>query len=93
MTRSPDTDQPGHAHRSPMRFRGAAALLVAVLVLAGCGDDDSSAAAASDPAAVIAAYEAAFNAHDLDAVVAVFATDAVTAAVFLIVSVASSLYR
>ena len=49
----------------------------AVLVLAGCGDDDSSAAADSDPAAVIAAYEAAFNAHDLDEVVAVFATDAV----------------
>lgn len=76
MTRA-DTDQPKRAHRSPMRSGVAVGVLVALLVLAGCGDDDSSAAADPDPAAVISAYETAFNAHDLDAVVAVFATDAV----------------
>jgi hypothetical protein len=37
-----DTDQPVRVGRSPMRFRVAAGLLVAVLVLAGCGDDDDN---------------------------------------------------
>lgn len=71
-------DRLKRAYRSPVQFGMAATgLLIAVFVLAGCGDDDSGAAADSDPAAVIVAYEAAVNAHDLDAIVAVFATDAV----------------
>ena len=62
---------------APMRFGVVAGVLLAVLVLAGCSDDDSDDATDSDPAAVIVAYEDAVNAHDLDAIVAVFATDAV----------------
>jgi hypothetical protein len=53
MTMS-DSERAGRVYRSPMRLRGAAGLLVAVLVLAGCGDDDADQA---DPPAVSADHE------------------------------------
>jgi len=53
MTMS-DSELAGRVYRSPMRLRGAAGLLVAVLVLAGCGDDDADQA---DPPAVSADNE------------------------------------
>jgi len=51
-------DRLWRAYRSPMRFGVAAGVLVAIVVLAGCGDDDSSAAADSDPAAVVVSESA-----------------------------------
>jgi hypothetical protein len=53
MTMS-DGERAGRAYRSPARLHGAAGLLVAVLVLAGCGDDDAD---QSDPPAVSADHE------------------------------------
>jgi uncharacterized protein (TIGR02246 family) len=53
-------------------------LAVVAVVLVGCGDDDDAESGDdSDAAAVIEAYEAAYNSGDLDAVVAVFSEDAV----------------
>jgi pimeloyl-ACP methyl ester carboxylesterase len=47
------SDQPSHEHRSLMRLGLAiAGLLIAVVVVAGCGDDDSGDAVDSDPAGV-----------------------------------------
>ena len=54
----------------------AATLMVIVLagLLAACGGDDDE---AQDPAAVVAAYEEARTAGDVDAMIALFAEDAV----------------
>ena len=61
----------------PGQGRRALALGVVVLILAGaCGDDDG-APAADDPAAVVEAYRVAYNAHDVDAVMALFTEDSV----------------
>jgi hypothetical protein len=51
-----DTDHPGRVYRSPMRFRVVAGVLLAVVVLAGCGDDDANQA---DPGAVLADHDEA----------------------------------
>lgn len=52
-------------------------MLVAVLVLARCGDDDSADDADTDPAAVLADYQATINAGDVDALMSLYADDAV----------------
>lgn len=42
--RMPETERPRRADRSPPRFGTAAvSLLIAAVVLAGCGDDDKTA--------------------------------------------------
>ncbi len=55
----PKIDRPGRAHRPPMRFGVAVGVLVALLVLAGCGDDDSG---GGDSAAFCDAIERSENA-------------------------------
>ena len=53
-------------------------VLTGTLVLAACSDDDGSGSSgASDPAEVVEAYVAAYNAQDIDRVMAFFAEDAV----------------
>lgn len=53
-------------------------VLTGTLALAACGDDDGSgSSAASDPAEVVEGYAAAYNARDIDRVMAFFAEDAV----------------
>ena len=63
-------------HRSSYRgwtfwTRAALLLTLTVVLAAGCAGDDA------DPADVLQAYVDAYNVHDLDGVVAVFAEDAV----------------
>ena len=48
-----------------------------MLVLVACGGDNDAESAASDPEAVLADYEDARNAGDVDALVALYAEDAV----------------
>ena len=70
-------DQPSHEHRSPMRLGlGLAGLLIAVVVVAGCGDDDSGDATGSDPEAALDAYADGINARSIDDVMAAFAEEA-----------------
>ena len=72
MTR-PDTDHARPMYRSPMRFRVAAGVLVAILVLAGCGDDDADQGA--DPEAGLNAWVDGINANSVDDVMNAFAED------------------
>ena len=48
-----------------------------VLVVAACGDDGSGSSRAGAPGEVVQAYVAAYNAQDIDGVMALFAEDAV----------------
>lgn len=54
-------------------------VLTATLVLAACGGDDdgSGSSGVSDPASVVEGYVAAYNAQDIERVMAFFAEDAV----------------
>ncbi len=53
-------------------------VLTGVLVPVACSDDDGSGSSGdSDPAEVVQGYVAAYNAQDIDAVMAFFAEDAV----------------
>ena len=54
-------------------------VLAGTLVLAGCSDDNdgSGSSGTSDPAEVVEGYVAAYNAQDIDRVMAFFAEDAV----------------
>ena len=52
-----------------------ALVLTVLLVVVGCGGDDDS--AASDPAAILADYQDARNAGDVDALISLYAEDAV----------------
>ena len=80
MTR-PETEQPRRAHRSPIRVGGVVGgILLIAVVLVGCGDDDSGDTAGSDPTAVLADYEDARNAGDIDALMSLYAADAVVTA-------------
>ncbi len=56
----PKIGRTGRAYRSPMRFGVAVGVLVAVLVLAGCGDDDSG---GGDSTAFCEAIERSENAN------------------------------
>lgn len=69
-------DRPGLANCSPMRFGVAAGMLVAVLVLAGCGDD-SVAFTEGDALGAVEEYYGAAEAGDSDAIAATFADDPV----------------
>ena len=61
-----------HAHPLSLRFRSVAAVCAVAMVLIGaCGGDGA------DPGETIQAYIDAYNARDIDAVMAVFADDAV----------------
>jgi hypothetical protein len=68
-------DRPRRAYSSPIRFGVAAGVLVAVLVLAGCGDDsgDSAAFTEDDASVIVEAYYTAAEAGDADAITALFA--------------------
>jgi hypothetical protein len=72
-----DTGQGVRACRTPIRSRVATGLLIAVVVLAGCGDDDSGDAVDSDPVEVIENYRIAYNDGDIDAVMALFSEESV----------------
>ena len=54
-------------------------VLTTTILVAGCGGDEdgSDSATASDAAAVVEGYVAAYNAQDIDRVMAFFAEDAV----------------
>ena len=52
-----------------------ALVLTVLLVVVGCGGDDDS--AANDPAAILADYQDARNAGDVDALISLYAEDAV----------------
>ena len=68
-------DRPRRAYRSPIRFGIAAGVLVAVLVVAGCGDDDSGDGAAfteDDALEIVETYYTAAEAGDADAITALF---------------------
>jgi len=71
-----DTDRSKGAFRSTRRGGLILGALVVggMLVLAACGNDDADQA---DPAAVLADYEDARNAGDIDALMALYADDAV----------------
>jgi hypothetical protein len=71
MTMS-DSERAGRVYRSPMRLRGAAGLLVALIVLAGCGDDDADQA---DPEVALNTYADGINANSVDDAMAAFAED------------------
>ena len=81
----PCTSTPTHAvsRRTALRGLGGAGLAVAVGLAAGRampgfgGANQASAAEGTDPAAVIEAYVAAVNAHDLAGILALYADDAV----------------
>ncbi len=72
----PDTDRSKGAHRSTMSGGLILGALVVggMLVVAACGNDDTDQA---DPAAVLADYEDARNEGDVDALMALYADDAV----------------
>jgi hypothetical protein len=76
------TDEPARVHRRWPILGLAAAAVIAVLALgiALLGRDDGPevrAGAGATPEEVLASYVEAFNAHDLDAVMALFADDAI----------------
>jgi ketosteroid isomerase-like protein len=73
----PESDRPQRARRSTRRgiVLGGGVLLAGVLMLAACGDDDDS--GQSDPAAVLANYQDTRNAGDVDALMMLYADDAV----------------
>ena len=50
--------------------------LTVMVALVGCGGDDDD-AAASDPAAILAEYQGASNTGDIDALISLYAEDAV----------------
>jgi hypothetical protein len=70
--------QRGRVHRPPIRgvFIVAGLVLAAMLIVAACGDDDGD-GDDGDPAALLADYEGTRNAGDVDALMALYADDAV----------------
>ncbi len=71
MTRT-DIDRSRWASSASMRLPVVVGLLVAVLVLAGCGDDDSGQA---DPEMALDAWVDGINANSVNEVMAAFADD------------------
>ena len=68
-------DQRRRVHRPPRGiFVVGGVILAATLIIAGCGDDDDDQA---DPAGVLANYEDTRNSGDLDALMSLYADDAV----------------
>jgi hypothetical protein len=64
-------DQPGRVYRTPIRWGVAGAvMLVAVIVLAGCGDDDTD---QMGPEAALNTFADGINANSVDDAMAAFA--------------------